>query len=57
MSSIEQSAQDVRKELVEKACEFLFERFWTHPHYSLICTEWDGGVDEFIDMFVKYMEE
>lgn len=56
MSSIEQSAQDVRKELIEKACEFLSERFWTHPHYSLICAEWDDGVDEFIDMFVKYME-
>jgi hypothetical protein len=50
-------ALDERRELIEKACRFFHEHFWSHPHADLICAEWGDNDVEFMDMFVKYMEE
>lgn len=50
-------AKEERILLIEKACRFFHEHFWKHPHTGLICAEWDGDDAEFMDEFVKYMEE
>lgn len=50
-------ALEEHKVLIEKACRFFHEHFWEHPHTNLICAEWEGNDAEFMDMFVKYMEE
>lgn len=50
-------ALEERQVFIEKACRFFHEHFWEHPHTNLICAEWEGNDVEFMDMFVKYMEE
>ena len=57
MSSIEQRVQEERKELIEKACEWLLDNFYEHPHERwLICSESFDTIEYMIERFKASME-
>lgn len=44
--------------MIDKACEWLWEHFYNHPHIkSFVCTESFGDSEEMIKCFKKAMEE
>ena len=48
--------RDLKKECIEKVCVWAHDNMWKHPHTGLVCAEWDGEFEEFIDKFVEYLE-
>jgi hypothetical protein len=57
MTSIEQGVQEGRKEIIEKACEWLWDNFYEHPHERwLICSESFDTIEYMIERFKASME-
>lgn len=52
-----QTAERTKKEVINKALEFINEYFYEHPHCnSLVCTEAFDSLEDFIENFKKAME-
>ena len=49
-------AECKENKLIDKACEWLWEHFYDHPHIkSFVCTESFGDSEEMIECFKKAM--
>lgn len=47
-----------KEEFIEKACYWLIENFYNHPHKQyLICSEAFDCIEEMVEQFMKAMEE
>lgn len=53
-----QMAEWERKRLVDKACEWLYDNFYEHPHEKyFICSEAFDCIEEMVEEFMKAMKE
>ena len=56
--AFEAGAEWERKRIVEKACDWLIENFYDHPHEQyFICSESFDCIEEMVEQFMKAMEE
>lgn len=49
--------KEQERQLIEKACEFIAEWFYNHPHANMVCSDEFENVDDLLERFKKAMGE
>ena len=45
------------QQMIEKACEFIAEWFYEHPHSQMVCSDEFETIDKLLNRLKKAMEE
>lgn len=55
-SACQEMAEWKERQMIEKACEFIAEWFWEHPHAQIVCSDEFESIDELLDRIEKAMK-
>jgi len=56
VAACQEMAEWKEQQMIDKACEFISEWFYEHPHKNMVCSNEFECVDDLLERFKKVME-